>query len=468
MAQRHLKHYIRLLTLLIGSVIISSCGKDRSDEYYELIGSKKWIHETMLSNYLFKDEVPTDINPSKLIGTEPTALFTELLSDKDGKTIDGVVHYYSHLDSVNGSASRALVKGVGFGFEYQIYLSDNVYFARVLYVEPNSPAQRAGLERGDFVVKINGQPITSALLNNYIVKPIGACKYTLGEIVGKKMEITRDVEMPAPEIIVRQTLLKDSVFMIGEKKVAYLLYTMFDSDDLEHTVSVMNRIVEEQPEEIILDLRYNPGGYVTLAQMMGTYFASSDMLDKIFFKSNPGGDIYKFEKRKYNFTSREQSYSITDKTLQNLKHLFVLTSQRTASSSEIIINGLRPYFNTRLQQVGEKTFGKNVMQTLFTNADYPVYEMWLTTDYIANSKDHYEYSGGLEPDYEVAEDLEADLAPFGAKEDALLRPVLHFIEYGSYPEAINMSSSRSNSEKMHTQWKLVYNSLDKYQPMAIK
>ena len=90
---------------------------------------------------------------------------------------------------------------------------------------------------------------------------------------------------------------------------------------------------------------------------------------------------------------------------------------------------------------------KNVAQSLFTNAAHPQLEFWLTTSYISNSENYYDYyTDGLKPDYEESEDLTGYLGELGTEQDSLMVPVLYHIEHGNFP------STTPSETRIMTRW----------------
>lgn len=193
---------------------------------------------------------------------------------------------------------------------------------------------------------------------------------------------------------------------------------MYNSFEITEETELKSKFAEglaSSPNEIVLDLRYNPGGYVSTALLLSTILAPADAMGKTCFNLIFNDKLNKTE-----------NYVFDPALLQGVSnasfdHLYVLTTGNTASASEIIINCLRPYLGDKLIQVGENTFGKNVAQSLFTNAAHPQLEFWLTTSYISNSENYYDYyTDGLKPDYEESEDLTGYLGELGTEQDSLI------------------------------------------------
>lgn len=141
-------------------------------------------------------------------------------------------------------------------------------------------------------------------------------------------------------------------------------------------------------------------------------------------------------------------------------NLYIITSGETASASEAVINGLKPYMQGKLFQVGNATFGKNVGQELFNSEKAPQLDFWLTTFYLANSEGFYDYfNNGLPADYKIEEDLSGELGELGSNADALLKPILTHMETGAFPivETPAEQTTRSLQNKYPTT--IVYNSI---------
>ena len=183
----------------------------------------------------------------------------------------------------------------------------------------------------------------------------------------------------------------------------------------------------ESFDDIILDLRYNPGGYVATSQVLVSNLAPAEAVDQPFLKMTSNDKINKTEVYKV-----DPALMATGKPL-SYQNLYVLTSGNTASASEILINGLRPYMKGRILQVGAPTFGKNVAQSRFFNESSPMVELWLTTFSLTNSEDFGDYyTDGLQPDYSAHENFAGPLGAFGTPEDALMKPVLYHMANGSF------------------------------------
>ena len=426
--------FYRLIYGTVISLTLMACGEDRSGEYYALIASKTWIYETMQQNYLFYEDIPAE--ESLDFFQTPENFLKNAASSRDQK--NGTL--FSHIDSVN--VSRALSSSPTFGYEAAlIRTGSGDYAIRVLYTQPGSPAEEAGLKRGDWIIAANNKKIGSGDYSKYVSAPTQSYTFTLGNYNGEGFDTLGVTEIPAPRYIEETNLMKTSFITAGNRTAAYILYNSFGADDTETLQNMFVEIAARQPNDIILDLRYNPGGYVSTSQLLSTLLAPQNAMGQTFLNMTYNDKIAKTES--YLF----EPSLILGGTPLAYENLYIITSNNTASASEIVINCLRPYLKERLLQVGTATFGKNVAQSLFTDEQSPQLELWLTTAYLSNAEGFQDYfDNGLQPDYELAENYAGELGELGTAEDMLLAPVFTRMATGSFPagEDTATETTRSN------------------------
>lgn len=419
--------------------LLTSCGEDRSGEYYALIQTKTWIYEVMQQYYLFYEDIPSEDRVDYF--DKPQEFLKSVVSDKDGK--NGTI--FSHVDSVF-TESRATSTYPCFGFEAALIRTEegnNVM--RVLYTQPSSPASEAGLKRGDWIIAVDNKEISASdYYTDYIERPKSSHTFTLGkynpytgngdnpdEEEGEytdyvEFDTLGTVQLPAPRYVEEQDVLDSKIITVGSHKALYILYNEFGetSDAIENIISQATG----QFDNIILDLRYNPGGYVSTSQRICTLLAPQTAMGQPMLNM-----IYNDKINMTETLTFDNNLIPTGGQLQ-YNNLYVITSGNTASASEVVINCLRPYMSGRIIQIGAPTFGKNVAQQLFTDESAPNIELWLTTTYLSNSEGYYEYyDNGLLPDYEMEEDISGTLGEFGTDGDQLMAPVFYHIMNGGFP-----------------------------------
>ena len=429
--------FYRLIYGTVISLTLMACGEDRSGEYYALIASKTWIYETMQQNYLFYEDIPAE--ESLDFFQTPETFLKNAASSRDQK--NGTL--FSHIDSVN--VSRALSSNPTFGYEAAlIRTGSGDYAIRVLYTQPGSPAEEAGLKRGDWIIAANNKKIGSGDYSKYVSAPTQSYTFTLGNYNGEGFDTLGVTEIPAPRYIEETNLMKTSFITAGNRTAAYILYNSFGADDTETLQNMFVEIAARQPNDIILDLRYNPGGYVSTSQLLSTLLAPQNAMGQTFLNMTYNDKIAKTES--YLF----EPSLIPGGTPLAYENLYIITSNNTASASEIVINCLRPYLKERLLQVGTATFGKNVAQSLFTDEQSPQLELWLTTAYLSNAEGFQDYfDNGLQPDYELAENYAGELGELGTAEDMLLAPVFTRMATGSFPAGEDTATEKTRLQGFH-------------------
>jgi hypothetical protein len=238
---------------------------------------------------------------------------------------------------------------------------------------------------------------------------------------------------------------------VDESKVGYLMYNQFAQGFDDELNQVFSNFKSEQINELVLDLRYNGGGLVQSAvnlagmitgQFSGEIFGKYLWNKNIMSVLNSDPETYANNLR-INFTSQLGEGETVNSL--NLNKVYIITTGRSASASELVINGLAPYID--VIQVGDNTYGKNVGgpaviydyidNTRTKNPDH-TYGISCISFFIANSQDFYDYADGLAPqdDLKLKEDI-TNLGTLGESSDPLLALTLKQITQESARYKIN-------------------------------
>jgi C-terminal processing protease CtpA/Prc len=391
-----------------------------------------WIEKTMRAYYLWEDEIPKEANLDYTLG--PEEFFTSLLSRKDGKTTLGGHYYYSSINPVRGKTKAYLGDEDSYGFEFLYYNitdgNETLYYAlHILYVIPGSPAGEEGVKRGDWVLEINGQPVPGdAATLVGLVFDSKQVSLGLHSDLPKVVSVERTVSL-TKRAVIDDPVMVDTTYTIDGKRISYMLYNHFTDGpegDSERFHNSMRRAFSgfsaNNPDYFILDLRYNPGGFVRTAQILSTMIAPASALGDVFLR-------YTYN----NKLSRYNDSLLLDPDFLNgpvkganinMKKMFVITSNWSASASEAVINGLRPYMEIII--IGEKTEGKNVASVTFTDDRYD-WELHPIINYISNKDGFSDYTSGFTPDYPCVETQQGDLYEMGDTAEFILNQTLRFI-----------------------------------------
>lgn len=388
-----------------------------------------FIFEAMDYYYLWYDQMP-DIDYN--YETDSKEYFYKLLYDQEDKwsfitdDIDALLNSFQGIEKTYGWS-------LAFG---QFYDSNKnptgTYFAVVEFVYPNTPAATAGIKRGDIIMAINGGDITQ---DNYTDLLNGEnLTFTMGELTNNGISEGSTVTLSALELNLNP-VVKTSLINYEGKKIGYLFYAQYIDNYNDALDTALQSLHNQGAEDIVLDLRYNPGGQISAAQHLCSILAPKDAVDEekilVTFRWN--------DKRQKEYEDGQIMDDIQtnfDKQVPlnlNLSRLYVLTGSGTASASELTITGLEPYMNNNVITVGDTTYGKYTASiTLRPTAQFPNYDEiknWGLQPIVlryANAYGVTDFKNGFAPDILVKDDL-LDAYPLGDMNDPLLAATIEDI-----------------------------------------
>ncbi len=426
----------------------------KGEKYFRI---HEFIWTALNDYYLWQEEVPSLADEIKPIGSaryrelikpypEPESFFESLKYEQDKYSL-----IRSNYEDIENS-----IKGIdannGLKFILSRYGSGENILGVVTHILAESDAATKDIKRGDIFTSVDGQNLN---LDNYRELLFGDnLNYTLNMADlnnnllspnGKNISLTKTENFQSNPIQISK------IINTGASKIGYLMYNQFAEGFDDDLNNVFSSFKAEQINDLILDLRYNGGGLVRSAvnlagmitgQFNGEVFAKYLWNKKLMTYFN--SDLERFSSQlEINF-----SESLADGTpinSLNLSRVYIITSGRSASSSELVINGLSPYIN--VIQVGDNTYGKNVggPAALYDYIDndgtkHPnhTYAIYCMTFYSANSNDFYDYADGLAPQEELKlkEDL-ANMGTLGENSDPLLALTIQHINQESSRHRIN-------------------------------
>jgi C-terminal processing protease CtpA/Prc len=393
-----------------------------------------WIEETMRRHYLWEDEIPEKKHLDLSQEAEP--FFFSLLTKKDGKTRSNESHYYySSINKKSQSSKSYQGEGYSFGFEFQYYIitSLNKYALLTLYVLPGSPAERAGLKRGDWIMEINAGPVpgdgTSLMELLDTTSPVTV---SFGVTTELKQGAELSVKTLTAEPVTDNPVFLHKIIPYKNRRIAYLVYNHFTSGPTEdYSDEQFNNSLREAfkwfkneaPDAFILDLRYNGGGLVSSAQLLATMLAPESALNDVFCNLTYNGQrgSHADNSLKLNPTYMQQGPGGAN---LDLRTLYVITSSWTASASEAVINGLRPYMDVIL--IGEQTEGKNVGSLTFDDDRYE-WELHPIVSRLSNKDGFSDYETGFPPQVPCNESAAKVYYDLGDEREYMLQEVLAYI-----------------------------------------
>ena len=432
-----MKITLRLIAFLIFSAyIFQSCNNDddNSSDVPDDIRVQNFVWKGMNLYYLWLADVPdldddrfnnqSELNEFLTLYPDPVVLFNHLRVDP---TIDRFSAIFSDYTILEGIISGNTKNN---GVDYQLLLKTTggtEVFGWVRYILPNSDASTKHIQRGDIFYGINGTPLTTANYQSLLANEtytLNLADYNNGNITpnGQSVTLTKSEYSENPVLI-------SNVINSGSHKIGYLVYNGFYTGYESQLNAAFGQLKSQNITDLVLDLRYNSGGSVATAtrlasmitgQYNGQLFAKEQWNAKAqaYFEENNPDDI------KNNFTNKIGNGATINSL--NLSTVYVLTTKSTASASELVINGLKPYIN--VIQIGDFTTGKNVGSiTLYDSDDFGKkgrsnkhkYAMQPIVLKIANKDGFADYLSGLRPDTRQIENL-GNLGILGNQSEPLL------------------------------------------------
>ncbi len=429
--------------------ISEACSDNYSGEKYFRI--HQYIWNGLNDYYLWQEEVPALNDSIKPVGSvkykdlidpypEPEAFFASLKHSQDKYS----VIRSNYVDLENNI--RGIDANNGVEFILSRYGGGESLLGVVTYILKESDASTKDIQRGGIFTGVDGQglnlgnyqqllfrdnleyTLNMADLNNNLLSPNG-----------KNIALTKTENFQSNPIQISK------IIETGGIKIGYLMYNQFAQGFDDELNDAFADFKATGINELVVDLRYNGGGLTRSAlnlagmitgQFNGEVFAKYLWNKKLTNYFNT--DLPKYAgSLSAKFTDQLGDGTIINSL--NLSKVYVITSGRSASSSELLINGLSPYIN--VIQVGENTYGKNVggLAAIYDyidnnktkNPDH-TYAMYPMSFYSANSEDFYDYADGIEPqdEFRLAEDI-TNLGILGENSEALLALAINHITSGA-------------------------------------
>ncbi len=437
------KFYISILASLL---LFTGCFEDFDDTINpaSTLEIQNFIYRGLNYFYLYKEDTPELANDAFLTNDDrnsflesyesPQDLFDYLKADQDRFSF--LTDDYVSLE--NALSGVTLNNGMEFGLVFYPDGSGDV-FGYVRYVLPNSSAASTALQRGDIFNTIDGQQINETNYNDLLAPDtysIGLATFDGFTITptGTTIELTKSQITENP-IHIAQTLT------IEGQKVGYLMYNAFTRDFDPELNAVFGTFKNQGIDHLIIDLRYNGGGSVETAVDLSSMI-TGQFNNQIFYTEQWNQDRQAQYASPGLFNTQISNGDVINSL--NLDRVYIITSARSASASELVINGLAPYIT--ITQVGDTTTGKFQASFLLYDAPTPnfsrsqanvnhTYAMLPLVFKTVNAAGSTDYVDGLVPDIEQKENY-ANLGQLGTITEPLLAETLNQIFPGLAPSTV--------------------------------
>ena len=408
--------------LLTGSVallsLLTACKKSDTSDSSATGNVADSVKDSALADtrdiYLWYNQIPSTFNAKSYDGLDAIMTAIRQYSTEPG--------FSAPVDRWSFAVKKSEWDDVSSGISGDFGL--NVFFRaegdlRVKSVEAASPAGRAGIRRGWRITKINGNTNMTTANADYIVQAVWNSN-TASLTFQKPDGSTADINLTTATYQTNPVIL-DSVYTVSNKKVGYLSFNSFLGDTTQ-IYNAFNRIFNKFSAagvgEVVVDMRYNGGGYVSVSQKLADWLAPAPANGQLMMKEQ-FNDKYSSENTTDNF---QKLGSL------NLSRVFFIVSSSTASASELLINNLKPYMDVQL--VGpSKTYGKPVGFFPIPEGDSYIFPVSFRS---TNKNGEGNYFGGLALNSQVADGLDKDWGDVG---ESCLQSALQFISTGAYRTA---------------------------------
>ena len=409
------------LYLFLFSLLFTSCFEDNDDNGALASEITDFVWKGMNASYLYKQEI-SDLDNNRFDDPEeyasylnsynsPENLFESLIYERDNiDKFSLIVDNYIELEQYLSGVS--LSNGLNFGLVY-LPNSTNEIFGYVRYVDNGSEADLANINRGDIFRRIDDIPLSTDNYSDLLSQEVYTVNFAdyfnnnTEDIADDTIELN-DINIELQKVpLIKNPVHHYSTLNYSDGKIGYLMYNQFVSNYDDYLKTIFSEFKSNSVDELILDLRYNPGGSINSAIVLASLI-TGQFENEIFNSEQWNNDIqnYWLNNNPEYLINRFMSFQSS----LNLSRVFILTTRSSASASELIINCLKPYIN--VIQIGTTTYGKyQASVTLYDSENFSNQNVNRSHNYALqplvlktlNANGVTDYYNGISPDYEYEE-----------------------------------------------------------------
>ena len=409
---------MRAIILLLTGFMLSACGGGGSNggnttapvNICQRSDINAQVYCALQQDYLWYRDLPASINPDNY--ASPEALLQAVAAPQDR---------YSFILTAEEYQDR-YINATFFGFGFSSVRADNDSALQIAFVYDDGSAAQNGLRRGDKITEIEGVSVSQWLSR------LDAGAISSEDIYGpNESGVVRNFVWQKPDgsqvsadfiksDVTTNTVLHRSVVQQDDKRVGYLVFNSFIELSESELQQAFEYFAAQGANELVLDLRYNGGGLIRVANQLSTQIAQRNVQGQVFVK-------YRYNDKN---TAKNNTtlFSLgAGSTSLNLGRVFILTTAGSCSSSELVINALSPFID--VVQIGGTTCGKPVGQQPDQIGNYVLFAINFQT---VNALDQGDYFDGLVPECQVPEQINGD---WGIANDPLYAEAMQYIRSGS-------------------------------------
>ena len=348
--------------------------EDNKKEYYTFKEAyiNQFCYDQMYYYYLWWKDIDTS---NWMLNDDPIQKVKSIRYEEDRWT--------AAMEDITPYTDTSAITNNTYGYDFQPYWADEEethVMAVVSMVFPDGPADKAGLKRGSRIMKMNGRHIEHT--NEDYNTLLSSASLDLS-VYDPETDTTKDIKM-TPVNMHLDPVLFEKVFDCGGKKVGYFYFNDFNSfESCARLIEVAKKFKKEGVTELVIDLRYNGGGYVIIEELLASLLApeanvkNGDLYQTSVYNDSEYAKLLKqyygedyvntYFTTKFNMESDKYSYDTSDANI-GLNKIYALVTSGTASASEALLVSLMPYMDVEV--IGNRTLGKHCSGVMFEAREY--------------------------------------------------------------------------------------------------
>lgn len=413
------KRLFTILSVVLGAGFMVSCGGDDPAPTPPIDTTvNQNILEVMQRNYLW---APNNV----ALNQETPTFFNSLLSSNDTYKDGNNTYSYSSISKLGEATGTSYDPG----FEYAInkYEGGLTYYV-IYYVKQDTDAANY-LGRGMYITKVNNEAVSATNAATLLKKAYSSgadMKLTILTpmiLEEKTFTVKPKANLQENPLLVANT----NVVPSASKRIGYIAYNHFSSGaNGAYDNALANKLAEfKDVAVLVLDLRYNPGGGMVTANILGSALVKNRDTSKPFMYEVKRTDLNK--DAAHNYLDKTAGGVAIPKLGDQLSKVYIITGQNTNGGTTAFVNAMKAA-RPDVIVYGEKTKGQNVLRgsTVVDNQWF----LMVAMSYMADANKKYNYTGGIAPNVVVQEVQEnaslknTMLAPLGSKDEIILSRIL--------------------------------------------